>query len=321
MRQYQNTDSFYNILSMDSSTSHVNSRSSRIHKRNLEHEEHDSARNRMIFKPSESKSGTSMRAEKKLPDVIVIGVSKCGTRAVLHYLLTHPGIAGNLESGGTPEVNFFSSNYEKGLEWYRNQMKPAKPGQITIEKSPSYFLESTAPQRIFKFSRSVKLMLVLCDPVYRLVSQYLQTVENHIKEGRKYPSIEEAVIDSETGEVKTGATILHGCFTEAMREWLHYFPLKQIHIVDGESLRENPLSEMTKIERYMGLEKYFSKNSFYFNETKGFYCAKINQETPKCMGSSKGRPHPKLRLSVEKKLRQFYSDCNKEFFEMIKQRQ
>lgn len=40
------------------------------------------------------------------------------------------------------EVHFFDRdvNYNKGLEWYRMQMPHSYQGQITIEKSPSYFV-------------------------------------------------------------------------------------------------------------------------------------------------------------------------------------
>lgn len=40
------------------------------------------------------------------------------------------------------EVHFFDrdENYWKGLEWYRQKMPHSFRGQITIEKSPSYFV-------------------------------------------------------------------------------------------------------------------------------------------------------------------------------------
>lgn len=40
------------------------------------------------------------------------------------------------------EVHFFDrdENYNKGLEWYRKKMPHSFRGQITIEKSPSYFV-------------------------------------------------------------------------------------------------------------------------------------------------------------------------------------
>lgn len=49
------------------------------------------------------------------------------------------------------EVHFFDrdDNYNKGLEWYRMKMPHSYAGQITIEKSPSYFV---TPEVIFALS-------------------------------------------------------------------------------------------------------------------------------------------------------------------------
>lgn len=68
---------------------------------------------------------------------LVIGVRKCGTRALLEMLYLHPRIQ---KAAG--EVHFFDrdENYWKGLEWYRQKMPHSFRGQITIEKSPSYFV-------------------------------------------------------------------------------------------------------------------------------------------------------------------------------------
>ena len=68
---------------------------------------------------------------------LIIGVRKCGTRALLEMLNLHPRIQ---KAAG--EVHFFDrdENYLKGLEWYRRKMPHSFRGQITIEKSPSYFV-------------------------------------------------------------------------------------------------------------------------------------------------------------------------------------
>ncbi|KAL0196990.1 hypothetical protein M9458_005530, partial [Cirrhinus mrigala] len=50
---------------------------------------------------------------KKLPQAIIIGVKKGGTRALLEFLRLHPDIRA---VGAEP--HFFDRNYEKGLEWY-----------------------------------------------------------------------------------------------------------------------------------------------------------------------------------------------------------
>lgn len=60
-------------------------------------------------KPTEKRSSA-----KKLPQAIIIGVKKGGTRALLEFLRQHP----NIKAPG-PEVHFFDKNYHLGLEWYR----------------------------------------------------------------------------------------------------------------------------------------------------------------------------------------------------------
>lgn len=53
-------------------------------------------------------------ATKKLPQAIIIGVKKGGTRAVLEFLRLHP----NVRAPG-PEPHFFDRHYQKGFDWYR----------------------------------------------------------------------------------------------------------------------------------------------------------------------------------------------------------
>ncbi|KAI3359668.1 hypothetical protein L3Q82_014052 [Scortum barcoo] len=60
---------------------------------------------------------------KKLPQAIIIGVKKGGTRALLEALRVHPDVraVGN-------EPHFFDRNYEKGLDWYRQRKNPDRNG-------------------------------------------------------------------------------------------------------------------------------------------------------------------------------------------------
>jgi hypothetical protein len=51
---------------------------------------------------------------QRFPDAIIIGVKKCGTRALLEFLKINP-----LVKAPGPEVHFFDKNFDKGLDWYR----------------------------------------------------------------------------------------------------------------------------------------------------------------------------------------------------------
>ncbi|XP_058296823.1 heparan sulfate glucosamine 3-O-sulfotransferase 4 isoform X1 [Hylobates moloch] len=55
--------------------------------------------------------------EKKLPQALIIGVKKGGTRALLEAIRVHPDV----RAVGV-EPHFFDRNYEKGLEWYRLEL-------------------------------------------------------------------------------------------------------------------------------------------------------------------------------------------------------
>ncbi|KAG6439261.1 hypothetical protein O3G_MSEX000625 [Manduca sexta] len=107
---------------------------------------------------------------KRLPDALIIGVKKCGTRALLEFLRLHPDV----RAAGS-EVHFFDKFYHKGFEWYRERMPPTLEGQITMEKTPSYWVTRSAPRRVYAMNPSVKLLAVVRDPVTRAISDYTQS--------------------------------------------------------------------------------------------------------------------------------------------------
>ncbi|NXJ76105.1 HS3SB sulfotransferase, partial [Trogon melanurus] len=108
---------------------------------------------------------------KRLPQAIIIGVKKGGTRALLEFLRVHPDVRA---VGAEP--HFFDRNYERGLAWYRDLMPRTLEGQITMEKTPSYFVTKEAPARISSMSKGTKLIVVVRDPVTRAISDYTQTL-------------------------------------------------------------------------------------------------------------------------------------------------
>jgi [heparan sulfate]-glucosamine 3-sulfotransferase 5 len=106
--------------------------------------------------------------------VIIIGAKKCGTRALLEMMNLHPRITRT-----TREVHFFDrdENYANGLTWYRKRMPFSFPDQLTVEKTPGYFVSPEAPVRVRAMNRNVKLVLIVRDPVTRLISDYTQVCE------------------------------------------------------------------------------------------------------------------------------------------------
>ena len=79
------------------------------------------------------------------------------------------------------EVHFFSryNNYRQGLDWYRRVMPYSRADQLTIEKTPAYFHSPSVPQRIHDMNSSIKLVLLVRDPVKRAVSDFIQAHQNY----------------------------------------------------------------------------------------------------------------------------------------------
>ncbi|KAM7370540.1 hypothetical protein PAMP_010076 [Pampus punctatissimus] len=248
---------------------------------------------------------------KKLPQALIIGVKKGGTRALLEFLRVHPDIRA---VGAEP--HFFDRNYENGLEWYRELMPKTLEGQITMEKTPSYFVTREAPARISAMSRDTKLIVVVRDPVTRAISDYTQTLSKK----PDIPSFESLTFKNRTtGLIDTSwSAIQIGIYAKHLDNWLQYFPMDQILFVSGERLISDPAGELGRVQDFLGLKRIITDKHFYFNQTKGFPCLKKAEGSskPHCLGKTKGRTHPNINPEVVQRLRDFYRPFNMKFYQM-----
>uniref|UniRef100_A0A3Q2PLP7 Sulfotransferase n=1 Tax=Fundulus heteroclitus TaxID=8078 RepID=A0A3Q2PLP7_FUNHE len=266
------------------------------------------------LRSSNNISITNNFGSKKLPQAIIIGVRKGGTRALLKFLRVHPDVRA---VGAEP--HFFDRFYDKGLEWYRSLMPRTLEGQITMEKTPSYFITKEAPQRIQSMSRQAKLIVVVRDPVTRAVSDYTQSVSK----APELPSFQSmAFRNTTTGLIDTSwSAIRVGIYAKHLENWLRYFPLSRFLFVSGERLVTDPAGEMGRVQDFLGLKRVVTDKHFYFNQTKGFPCLKkpVGSARPRCLGKSKGRPHPQIPSEVLLRLRDFYRPFNLKFYQMTGQ--
>ncbi|KAM4764922.1 heparan sulfate glucosamine 3-O-sulfotransferase 2 [Corvus cornix cornix] len=264
--------------------------------------------------PAGSAPGPARPGTKRLPRAIVVGVKKGGTRAVLEFIRVHPEV----RALGT-EPHFFDRNYHRGLEWYRSLMPRTLDSQITVEKTPSYFVTKEAPRRIFNMSRDTKLIVVVRNPVTRAISDYTQTLSKKPDiptfEGLTFRNRSLGLVDTSWNAIRIGMYAVH------LESWLQYFPLSQIHFVSGEKLITDPAGEMGKVQDFLGIKRVITDKHFYFNKTKGFPCLKKSESSglPRCLGKSKGRTHVQIDPEVIEQLRDFYRPYNIKFYETVGQ--
>ncbi|XP_004685130.1 PREDICTED: heparan sulfate glucosamine 3-O-sulfotransferase 3B1 [Condylura cristata] len=234
--------------------------------------------------PSPISSFFSGSGSKQLPQAIIIGVKKGGTRALLEFLRVHPDVRA---VGAEP--HFFDRSYDKGLAWYRDLMPRTLDGQITMEKTPSYFVTREAPARISAMSKDTKLIVVVRDPVTRAISDYTQTLSKR----PDIPTFESLTFKNRTaGLIDTSwSAIQIGIYAKHL---------------------------LGRVQDFLGLKRIITDKHFYFNKTKGFPCLKKAEGSskPHCLGKTKGRTHPEIDREVVQRLREFYRPFNLKFYQM-----
>jgi len=279
-----------------------------------------------------------------LPDTIVIGVRKAGTRAILEFLRIHPQV-----TAAKREPHFFDrrenyykdydarrrdDEYEVNYEWYKNKMQPALKNQVTMEKTPRYFIVNRAPRLIKSMDkyrrqscseedkqnkknfqcRPVKLILVIRDPVDRLISDFTQIAEKRADANLTELDFEKTVFDKNGRLNEHYPGVKTSMYDHHMTKWQNYGK-NQLFIANGTELKETPWCTIQKLESFLGLDKKITENNFVKGE-RGYYCIRNNssESTPRCLAKSKGRKHVHVTEETKKKLRKLYTPYNEKFY-------
>ncbi len=192
---------------------------------------------------------------QKSPDFIIMGVGKCGTTSLYKYLSQHPQVL----SPHNKELNFFNYNFARGIDWYLAHFPAIADcqGFITGEASPSYFAAPHADERIFQSFPQVKLIVLLRNPVERLVSHY----HHLVREGFEKNSLEVALnLEIKTIEQATEAQLTHhmgylgvGMYIYKLKRWLSLFPQQQLLILKSEDFYQNTPLTMLQVGNFLNL--------------------------------------------------------------------
>lgn len=216
-------------------------------------------------------------------------------------------------------MHFKSMFFSFCLSLFRGLMPRTLDSQITLEKTPSYFVTREAPRRIASMSPNTKLIVVVRNPVTRAISDYTQTLSKKPDiptfEELAFQNRSQGLVDTSWNAIRIGMYILH------LENWLQYFRLSQIHFVSGERLITDPAGELGRVQDFLGLKRIITDKHFYFNRTKGFPCLKKPESSsqPRCLGKSKGRTHVQIDREVIEQLRDFYRPFNIKFYEIVGQ--
>ena len=266
-----------------------------------------------LFKPLKP---PDEKPRKRYPDCILIGVHKCGTRELTQFLHLHPKV--QIYHHISFEMPYFKSSYFKGKRWFRSQMPTSYSNQITVMKNSVYFttVSRNIPARIKKFNRNIKMILMVREPVSRVISQYMYDFQrNLIKPGT---ALEELIIQNNSIN-ENHNFVKDSVYDEPMEKWLKYFKLEQFLIIDANEFKSNPAQVLTKVEDFLDLEHYITPDMFVWNKEKGYNCIRSNLTDTgmACYSSGTGKKQINVNPQTAVILKDYYKEKNERFFKLI----
>jgi hypothetical protein len=190
----------------------------------------------------------------QLPDFLIIGESKCGTTSMYDNLIQHQRIdptRGNSTEQlidadvplGMKELRFFDKNYNFGWDWYKDCFNDSRLfNRITGEASPTYFARELAMKRIFSVMPDIKIIVMLRNPVDRLVSHFDHKNSIDTMWNIKYPSIEDYWLKVEEPDYYL---IERGMYSRNLKRLFN--ATKNVHVVISEEFFANSQEETDKV--------------------------------------------------------------------------
>ncbi len=191
-------------------------------------------------------------------NVIGIGAQKCASTWLYGMLAEHPEASVSTDK----ELDFFSSFYDRGYYWYEQQFEPNPSGTILAEVSPSYFCDSDAPARAYKYNPDMKVVLTLRHPIKRSLS-------NHRHEIR----VMHAVKDDwsfETGLANNPMYIEQGYYAKHLKKWLEVFPREQVHVVLMDDIKAQGEQTVQALYKFVGINSDHQPDSMSKSYNKSF---------------------------------------------------
>lgn len=185
----------------------------------------------------------------RLPDFIVIGAAKAGTTSLDLYLGLHPEI----HMAKPKEPRFFvdsplpAGRWSLGVEWYKKQFVTKKI--FCGEASPQYARSPSVPgvaERMAKIVPRAKIIYLVREPFSRIRSNYLM----HVKHGVFYGTFEEYVENHQLG-------VDSSCYGTQLQEYLRYYPLEQILVIQTEDLKVDRRGTLSTIFKFIGADESF----------------------------------------------------------------
>jgi hypothetical protein len=216
--------------------------------------------------------GTATSRFRGLPDFVILGAQRAGTTSLFRYLCQHPSVVGS----SVKEVHYFDNNVPKGQAWYRSHFPTnafmrateARSGSpvVTGEASPYYLFHPAVPRRIAEELPQARFIVLLRDPVDRLVSHHRHELELGFEsepleralelEPRRLEGQEEFLLSDPAARSfahQHHSYLARGRYAEQLERWFGEIERERFLIVISERFFADPAGTFHEVERFLGL--------------------------------------------------------------------
>tara|TARA_B100000242_G_C42978796_1_gene454305 strand:+ start:233 stop:1117 length:885 start_codon:yes stop_codon:yes gene_type:complete len=169
------------------------------------------------------------------------------------------------------EYNFFVYDRyykDKGIKWFENKFKFQK--RVCIDHSSQLFNSITGIERLAKYNKNIKIILILRNRIERSWAHYRYSLLNGIEKHNFMNSLklEKSRLQKMKGHLKTikpYAYIDRSNYLFYLNKLLEFFPKKNLLIISSENLKKNPKKNFKKIYKFLNLSFLNLKNVSNFS--------------------------------------------------------
>ena len=275
--------------------------------------------NRAILDPFTIHKNSTQEKIHQLPSVLLIGAQKSWTSAIAGWLfrggLRRPRVFAGEPKYFLKEVHFFDihDRFEKGVEFYGNRFKDVSGS--ALDATPDTFQHADRVKSIYESaggnqSETVKLIVILRDPVARELSMYNhmsfeyrkarppQPTEWYYEVARKDGSILSFDEFVETVTMRTlNVGNCDGLYAMHLQKWFHHFSRQQILVLSYDEFSRDEQKVRERIQGFLGYT------------IPGRIKMENEQENPQKVR----RPSAKIR----EKLRNIFTPQNEELYQLL----
>lgn len=194
------------------------------------------------------------------PNTFLIGVQKAGTTSVDHWLAQHPEIYCYESLKDIHLFGLYASKKEIEARLEKEQVQLYNRQKIVLQSAVNYIFYPEMLQAIKRDAPDSKLIIVLRNPIDRAISSYfyfkkMYREKRPPEEALIYPVKDHHLFTKDNNDF---TYIEHGFYFKQITTCLEIFDKEKMLILDYDELKNDPLSVVKKMCRFLEIDDQFT---------------------------------------------------------------